>query len=177
MTAGWLTSSWRELAEHWIIPWPSADFSVLRWIAFVLNVVLNWSYALGKLVVLNTQSVNILLSKSWDCAQVSQKGISTIISMVSNLSTVKGNVHLHASTSATGKVKVKVKSCPTLCDPMDCSLPGSSIHGIFQAKIPWWFAISFSRRASQPRDWTLVSCSVLLLLLSRFSCVRLRATP
>ena len=48
--------------------------------------------------------------------------------------------------------------CPTLCDPMDCSPPGSSVHGILQAKILEWVAISFSRRSSQPRDWTLVSC-------------------
>ena len=40
---------------------------------------------------------------------------------------------------------------------MDCSLPGSFIHGIFQAKILEWVAISFSRRSSQPRDWTWVS--------------------
>ena len=43
-------------------------------------------------------------------------------------------------------------SCPTLCDPMDCSLPGSSINGIFQARILEWVAISFSRGYSQPRD-------------------------
>ena len=49
------------------------------------------------------------------------------------------------------------QSCPTLCEPMDCSLPGSSIHGIFQTRIPEWVAISFSRRSSQPRDWTRVS--------------------
>ena len=45
----------------------------------------------------------------------------------------------------------------TLCDPMDCSLPGSTIHGIFQARILEWVAIPFSRRSSQPRDWTQVS--------------------
>ena len=49
------------------------------------------------------------------------------------------------------------QSCPTLFDPMDCSLPGSSIHGIFQARVLEWAAISFSRRSSQPRDWTQVS--------------------
>ena len=37
------------------------------------------------------------------------------------------------------------QSCPTLCNPMDCSLPGSSIHGIFQARVLEWVAISFSR--------------------------------
>ena len=47
--------------------------------------------------------------------------------------------------------------CPTLCDPMDWSLPASSIHGIFQARVLEWVAISFSRRSSRPRDWTWVS--------------------
>ena len=42
-------------------------------------------------------------------------------------------------------------------DPMDCSLPGSSVHGIFQARILEWVSISFSRGSSQPRDWTQVS--------------------
>ena len=37
------------------------------------------------------------------------------------------------------------QSCPTLCDPVDCSLPGSSLHGILQARILEWVAISFSR--------------------------------
>ena len=46
----------------------------------------------------------------------------------------------------------------TLCDPMDSSLPGSAIHGIFQARILEWAAISFSRGSSQPRDRTQVSC-------------------
>ena len=43
---------------------------------------------------------------------------------------------------------------------MDCSLPGSSVHGIFQARILEWVAISFSRRSSRPRDWTQVFCVV-----------------
>ena len=50
------------------------------------------------------------------------------------------------------------KSYLTLCDPMDCSLPGSSVHGIFQTRILEWVAISFSRGSSPPRDWTCVSC-------------------
>ena len=44
------------------------------------------------------------------------------------------------------------QSCLTLWHPMDCSLPGSSIHGIFQARVLEWVAISFSRGSSQPRD-------------------------
>ena len=50
------------------------------------------------------------------------------------------------------------QSCPTLCDSMDCSLPGSSVHGIFQAIVLEWIAISFSKGSSQPRDQTRVSC-------------------
>ena len=50
--------------------------------------------------------------------------------------------------------------CPTVCDPVDCSLPGSSVQGIFQARILEWVAISFSRRSSWPRDWTQLSCIV-----------------
>ena len=53
--------------------------------------------------------------------------------------------------------KVKVKSLSDPMDPMNCSLPGSSIHGIFQARVLEWVAIAFSRGSSQPRDQTLVS--------------------
>ena len=49
------------------------------------------------------------------------------------------------------------QSCPTLCDPVDCSPPGSSVHGILQARILEWVAISFSRGSSRPRDQTRVS--------------------
>ena len=49
------------------------------------------------------------------------------------------------------EVKIKVleaQSCPTFLDPMDCSPPGSSVHGILQARILEWVAISFSRGSS-----------------------------
>ena len=50
------------------------------------------------------------------------------------------------------------QSCLTLCDPMECSPPGSSVHGIFQARTLEWFAISSSRGSSWPRNWNQVSC-------------------
>ena len=57
-----------------------------------------------------------------------------------------------------GEIESEVaQSCPTLCDPMDCSPPSFSIHGIFQAGVLEWVAISFSRRSSRPRDQTQVS--------------------
>ena len=63
---------------------------------------------------------------------------------------------------ATGEKERKresevTQSCPTLCDPMDCSLLGFSIHGIFQAKVLEWVAISFSKGSSRPRHRTQVS--------------------
>ena len=53
---------------------------------------------------------------------------------------------------------VCAQSCLTLCDPMGCSTPGSSVHEIFQARILEQVAISYSRRSSQPRDQTHVIC-------------------
>ena len=59
------------------------------------------------------------------------------------------------------KIRTKVKalvaqSCLTLCNLMDCSLPGSSVHRIFQARVLEWVVISFSRGSSRPRDQTQV---------------------
>ena len=51
-----------------------------------------------------------------------------------------------------------LQSCPTLCNPIDYNLEGSSAHGILQARILEWVAIPFSRGSSQPRDRTLDSC-------------------
>ena len=45
------------------------------------------------------------------------------------------------------------KSCPALCDPMDCSQPGSSVHGILQARVLEWVVIPFSKGSIQPRGW------------------------
>ena len=55
-------------------------------------------------------------------------------------------------------VCMHTQSCLTLCDHMSCSLPSSSVHGIFQARILEWVAISFSRGSLQPRDRTCISC-------------------
>ena len=62
----------------------------------------------------------------------------------------------------TIKMKLNIiQSCPTLCDPMDCNLPDSSIHEILQARILEWVAIPFSKGASQPRDGTQVLLKVI----------------
>ena len=59
--------------------------------------------------------------------------------------------------SLTPPICVCAQSCPTLCKALECSLPVSSVHGISQARIQEWVAISFSKGSSHPRDWTHVS--------------------
>ena len=66
-------------------------------------------------------------------------------------------IHFKIFLVTTESESEVAQSCPTLYDPMDCSLPGSSVHGIFQAIVLEWIAISFSRGYSQTRDWTQVS--------------------
>ena len=58
------------------------------------------------------------------------------------------------------------QSCLTLCDPREYSLPGSSVHGIFQARILEPVAISSSKGSSQPRDGTHVSCAFRQAMVS-----------
>ena len=60
------------------------------------------------------------------------------------------------------------QSCLTLWNPIDCSLPGSSVHGIFQVRILGWVAISSSRGSSPSRDWTHVSWICCICLADSF---------
>ena len=63
------------------------------------------------------------------------------------------------SSPDIGKAFAVMLSCVQLfCDPLDYSMPGSPVHGIFQARILEWVAISFSRESSPPRDQTCASC-------------------
>ena len=64
---------------------------------------------------------------------------------------IQSSFHLVQPQKSESESEV-AQSCATLCDPMDCSLRDSSIHGIFQARELEWVAISFSRGSSRPRD-------------------------
>ena len=81
-------------------------------------------------------------------------------STVTEMTTALWQAHLKTKHNL-GKDGAKLlscfQSCLTLCDPMDRSLQGAFVHGILQARILEWVAISFSRSSSQPRDWTHVS--------------------
>ena len=72
-----------------------------------------------------------------------------------------GRTKIPVNKAKNDVILLDMKLCPTyliscvqLCDPMDCSSPGSSVHGILQAGIMEWVAIPFSRGSSQPRDRT-----------------------
>ena len=60
---------------------------------------------------------------------------------------------------ALGEREIVIQLCLTLCNSVDCSPLGSSVHGILQARIVEWVAIPFSRGSSWLRDWTQVSCT------------------
>ena len=63
------------------------------------------------------------------------------------------------SSSSSRSMNAKsLQLCPTLCDPVSCSLPDSPVHGIVQAKIPEWVAGPSFRGSSWPRDPTHISC-------------------
>ena len=70
----------------------------------------------------------------------------------------KGTRLKHLDSPDSCVLAKSLQSCPALCDPMDCSPPGSSVHGISQGRIPEWVAISFSRGSPRPRDRTRTSC-------------------
>ena len=72
------------------------------------------------------------------------------------------------------------QSCPTLCDPMDCSLPGSSVHGIFQARVLQWVAIAFSTKVLLA--WSFFSIEALSVrkcfaIYSKLSKYRIMCLP
>ena len=89
---------------------------------------------------------------------------------------VKHCLGVHSRTLSSVFQKEKAcevaQSCPTLCSLMDCSLSGSSVHGIFrifQARILAWVAMPFTRGSSWPRDGIQVSCTAGSSLLSELS--------
>ena len=97
----------------------------------------------------------------WECKSVQQTQWRTVWMFLKKLkleSPYDLAIPLLGIYPEKRKSQIEVtQSCPTLCNSMDCKLPSSSIHGLSQARILEWVAISFSRRSSRPRDWTRVS--------------------
>ena len=93
------------------------------------------------------------MGKQW-LTLLSPKSLQMVISAMK----LKDAYYLEGKLWPAQKSETEVsQSCPTLCDPMDCSWSVSSVHGIFQARVLEWIAISFSRGSSQPRNQTRVS--------------------
>ena len=95
-------------------------------------------------------SIYLILSfLSWKVSEVATKNLNQIlwfpITMSNNMTSVC--------------VCAVARSCPTLCDPMDCSPPGSSVHGIFRQECWNRFVISSFRRSSQSKDRACISCT------------------
>ena len=87
---------------------------------------------------------------------------SLVAQMVKNLSAMQETLHwtftsLHLTGVYCTVLCLVAQLCSTLCNPMDCSLQGSSVHGLFQARVLEWVAISFSRGSSQARDRTQIT--------------------
>ena len=87
-----------------------------------------------------------------------QKWFSSICLRARKKSPVHTERYHHLDWQASRYVRAWMLSRIWLCDPMDCSPPGPSVHGISQARILEWVPISFSRGSSWPRDQTHISC-------------------
>ena len=83
---------------------------------------------------------------------------TTLATLVQN---IHNNYYLFSTSYVLDKCVLVAQSWPTLCNPVDCSPSGSSVHGILQARILEWVAIPFSRQSPWLRAQTLVSCIVV----------------
>ena len=98
-------------------------------------------------------------ASSWAFETISSKTQENFLSICARLAAgIFAYICSREAFSVHVCVRAKsLRSCPTLCDPVDCSPPGSSVPGILQASIPERVAISSSKGSSQPRDQTHIS--------------------
>ena len=135
---GWFPCCPRD--SQGILQYHSGKASVL-WCSAFFMVQLSHPYIL---VIVNSTSVNIGVHVSFSI-------------MVSSGYMPSSGIAGSYNSFACIQAKL-LQPCPTLCNPIDCNPPGSSVHGILQASILEWVSMPSSRGSSQPRDWIRISC-------------------
>ena len=145
-------------------------FETVRSVRALLSVKAPWWWCESLYLLLQNIQLGIRRAMSWnhvsgtvppllvvtDIIQLSSFSPHNVKKKVISLKNCPCLFH-HRFSSYPSLSCMRAQLCPTLCDPMDCSPSGSSVHGIFQARILHWLAISFSRGSSWPRDQTHVS--------------------
>ena len=106
----------------------------------------------------HSSKASILWHSAFFIVQLSQSYMTTAKTIALTTQTFAGKAMSLLFNMLSESESEVAQSYPALCNPMDCSLPGSSLHGILQARVLEWVAISFSRGSSRPRDQTRVSC-------------------
>ena len=134
--------------------WPLLHLTQGLWLTPARN-----PTSLGHKVVL-IQATHLWVQTSSDANAVSESEMRAQKCLFSWASTLLDHTRNLAGCVYVCVCVLVAQSCLTLCDTLDCSPPGSSVHGILQAGILEWVAIPFSRRFSQLKNWTRVSCIV-----------------
>ena len=101
---------------------------------------------MGSDCLVDTELPFEMMKRFWKCIVVMMYSTMNVLNC-----TLKMMTMVNFMSSPIYKSEV-AQLCLTLCNPMDCSPPGSSVHGILQARVLEWAAISFSRGSSRPRD-------------------------
>ena len=105
----------------------------------------------------HSSKASILWCSAFFIVQISHLCMTTGKAIILTRGTFVGKVMSLIFNMLSESESEVIQLCPTLCDSMNCSLLGSSVHGILQARVLEWVAISFFRGSSRPRDQTLVS--------------------
>ena len=131
---------------------PTGDCQVICMSSYTIPQV--WGIRVGKIVLMSICEVN-----GSNRFFSSPTGWSCLLFLFKKLSKSPRDRSKYTKMENGRKVKALVtQSCLTLCDPRECSSPGSSVHWTLQARILAWGAIPFPRGSSWPGDWTLVPC-------------------